>query len=54
MNLKERGITVGDLFLVLIFIISIFFIINKVKDSDNQSYFHIAPNKILTSEIPKF
>ena len=49
MNLKERGITVGDLIIILIFIISTVFIINKVKDSDKQSYFQIVPNKILTT-----
>ena len=49
MNLKERGITVGDLLLILIFVISTVFIINKVKDSDKQSYYQIAPNEILTT-----
>ncbi len=49
MNLKERGITVGDLILILIFIISTVFIINKVNESDKQTYFQIAPNKILTA-----
>ena len=47
MNLKERGLTVGDLMIILIFVISTVFIINKVKDSDKQSYFQLAPNKIL-------
>ena len=49
MNLKERGLTVGDLIIILIFVISTVFIINKVKDSDNQSYFQTAPNEILTT-----
>ena len=49
MNLKERGLTVGDLMIILIFIISTVFIINKVKDSDKQTYFQIAPNKILST-----
>ncbi len=49
MNLKERGLTVGDLMIILIFVISTVFIINKVKDSDKQSYFQIAPNKIFTT-----
>ena len=48
MNLKERGLTVGDLMIIIIFVISTVFIINKVKDSDKQSYFQIAPNEILT------
>ena len=47
MNLKERGLTVGDLMIILIFVISTIFIINKVKDSDKQSYFQITPNEIL-------
>ena len=50
MNLKERGITVGDLLLIIIFIISIVFTINKVKESDEQTNFQIAPNEILTVE----
>ena len=47
MNLKDRGLTVGDLIIILIFAISTVFIINKVKDSDNQTYFQIAPSEIL-------
>ena len=49
MNFKERGLTVGDLLIILIFVISTVFIINKVKDSDKQTYFQIAPNEILTA-----
>ena len=49
MNLKERGLTVGDLMIILIFLISTVFIINKVKDSDKQTYFQIAPNEILST-----
>ena len=49
MNLKERGFTVGDLVIILIFVISTVFIINKVKDSDKQSHFQKAPNVILTT-----
>ena len=49
MNLKERGLTVGDLMIILVFVISTVFIINKVKDSDKQSYFQTAPNKILST-----
>ena len=52
MNLKERGLTVGDLMIILIFVISTVFIINKVKDSDKQSHFQTTPNEILT--INKF
>ena len=47
MNLKERGFTVGDLRIILIFVISTYLIINKVKDSNKQSYFQIAPNVIM-------
>ena len=49
MNLKERGLTVGDLMIILIFAISSVFIINKIKDSDKQTYFQVAPNEILTT-----
>ena len=49
MNLKERGLTVGDLMIILIFVISTFFIINKVKDSNKQSYFQTAANEIITT-----
>ena len=49
MNLKERGLTVGDLTIILILIISTVFIINKVKDSDKQTYFQIDPYEILTT-----
>ena len=48
MNLKERGITVGDLLLIIIFIISIVFTINKFKDSNKEVYLHISPKEILT------
>ena len=50
MNLKERGITVGDLLVILIFVISTVFIINKAKDTDKEAYFHIYQNEILTAE----
>tara|TARA_Y100000589_G_scaffold35996_1_gene30117 strand:+ start:612 stop:770 length:159 start_codon:yes stop_codon:yes gene_type:complete len=36
MNFKERGFTVGDLALLLIVIMSSFFIIDKIKESNNQ------------------
>jgi len=49
MNLKERGLTVGDLMIILIFVISTVFIVNKVKDNDKQTYFQIAPNEKLTT-----
>ena len=49
MNFKERGLTVGDLLLILIFTISTVFIINKFRDSDKQTYFYRSPNEITTS-----
>ena len=36
MNLKERGVTVGDLTILLIVIIFSFFIIDKIKESKPQ------------------
>ena len=36
MNLKERGFTVGDLTILLIVILSSFFIINKLKEPKTQ------------------
>ncbi|MDC3167908.1 hypothetical protein OA867_00600 [Prochlorococcus sp. AH-716-D22] len=50
MNLKERGITVGDLLLILIFVISTVFIINKVKENDKQANFDITPINILAAK----
>ena len=46
MNLKERGITVGDLIIVFIFIITTIFLVNKFKEKENQSYFQKIPNEI--------
>ena len=36
MNFKERGVTVGDLLILLIVSIFSFFIINKIKETKNQ------------------
>ena len=36
MNFKERGVTVGDLVILLIIIIFSFFIIDKIKESKTQ------------------
>ena len=36
MNFKERGLTVGDLVILLILIIFSFFIIDKIKESKTQ------------------
>ena len=49
MNFKERGLTVGDLLIILIFVISTVFIINKLKDGDKQTYFYLTPHKITLS-----
>ena len=46
MNLKERGVTVGDLLIISVIIISTIFIINKAKDSEKQSYVHLNPKEI--------
>ena len=36
MDFKERGITVGDLTILLVLILFSFFTINKIKESKNQ------------------
>ena len=51
MNFKERGITVGDLLMIIIFIITISFIINKVKDNQKQTNFYMMPQEITTNTI---
>ena len=50
MNLKGRGITVGDLLLTTIFIILTIFIVNKIKTNDSQSSFYYEIPKINTAE----
>lgn len=51
MNLKERGLTVGDLTILLMIILFSFFIMNKIKESKNQKQitnfyqFEILQNK---------
>ena len=49
MNLKERGITVADLTILLIFILFSFFIINKIKGAKTQKQI----TNIYRLEIPK-
>ena len=49
MNFKERGLTIGDLLIILIFVISTLFIINKLRDGDKQTYFYITPYEIASS-----
>ena len=46
MNLKERGVTVGDLLIASIIVFSIIVIFNKVKDSDKQTYRYIKSHDI--------
>ena len=48
MIFKERGITIGEFLLVLIFIISSVFNINKFKENDRQTYIYISPNENIT------
>ena len=50
MNLKERGLTVGDLMIILLLVLSTLFIVNKVKERNNQTNFQVTPNEILTAE----
>tara|TARA_Y100000766_G_C18449772_1_gene385391 strand:- start:286 stop:444 length:159 start_codon:yes stop_codon:yes gene_type:complete len=50
MNLKERGITVGDLLIILLLVLSTLFIINKVKEKNKQINFYLTPNEIITAE----
>ena len=51
MNFKERGVTIGDLTILLIVVLFSFFIINKTKESKNQKQitnfyqFEILKNK---------
>ena len=49
MNFKERGFTVGDLLIILIFVIPTVFIINKLKDNDKQTYFYMTSYEIASS-----
>ena len=51
MNLKERGITVGDLLLIIVFTLMTIFIVNAFKDNDKKSNFHIIPNNLSKSLI---
>ena len=51
MNFRERGITVGDLLLVIIFTISTILIINKVKFNNNQSNYYEIPTMKIASKI---
>ncbi len=50
MNLNERGITVGDLVLIVIIVISTVFIINKVKDANKQASFQMPSDEFLIAK----
>ena len=50
MNLNERGLTIGDLLLILIFIISIFLITNKIKNKDKQAHLNINSFEVIGLE----
>ena len=50
MNFKERGLTVGDLTILLIVVLFSFFIINKTKESKNQKQI----SNIYQLEIQKY
>ena len=50
MNFKERGVTIGDLTILLIIVLFSFFIINKTKDSKNQKQI----SNIYQLEIQKY
>ena len=50
MNLKERGITVGDLLIILLLVLSTLFVVNKVKERNKQINFQVTPNEILSAE----
>ena len=46
MNLKERGLTIGDLVIISIIIIFTIFFINKVKNSEKQSQIYSITTSI--------
>ena len=50
MNLKERGITIGDLLILIIILGSVFFLI-KIKDSKNDQ--SLKSNSIVVNRINK-
>ncbi len=51
MNLKERGVTIGDLLIISIILISTIFFINKFKDSNKQTQIYINQSDISTDLI---
>ena len=49
MNLKERGLTVGDLVIISIIIILTIFFINKGNNNDKQSNIYSISSGIITN-----
>ena len=47
MNFKERGITVGDLLIIVIVLISTIPIINRIKNRESKVGFYVSPIEIL-------
>ena len=48
MNLKERGLTIGDLVIISIIIIFTIFFINKSKNNETHSQIYSISNNIPT------
>ena len=46
MNLKERGVTIGDLLIISLIVISTIFIFNKGKEKDKQSHLYLNSKEI--------
>ena len=51
MNLKGRGVTVGDLLIISIILVSTIFFINKFKDSSKQTQIYMNQNDIFSTFI---
>ena len=51
MNLKERGVTVGDLLIISVIIISTIFIFSKVRENDKQSHLYFNSIEISNTLI---
>ena len=51
MNLKERGITVGDLLLFVIFIIATVFIVNNIKNNETESSINSFSNQKIIEHL---
>ena len=51
MNLKERGITVGDLLIILIIILTTTVVIKKLNNEGKSTLNQIAPEKTILKVI---